>query len=277
MEGVLESRLFFGASVLVADQFVRGCLRARLNPPFLASPRSTKMGINKHISTVRHATVPRRWNKHREFKPSEIYGPGVDLDQVEICDNEYWSFVACETDDPCPDCGCLSAHVDSIIIAVDGACWGNGKPEAKAAAGVFVGDESRFNDSFILAEENPTNQMAELRAGIRGLEQALAIQSQGIQGETLHQVIVKADSEYLVKGITDWVFKWEHNRYRTSRGTPVLNASLFRRLQGLVQELNALNVEVLFWHVPRERNKQADMWANMALRNGWVEEPSDAS
>lgn len=49
------------------------------------------------------------------------------------------------------------------------------------------------------------------------------------------------------------------NDYRTSRGTPVVNASLFRKLQELVAELNGLNVEVLFWHVPRERNKQADM------------------
>lgn len=26
---------------------------------------------------------------------------------------------------------------------------------------------------------------------------------------------------------------------------------------------------VLFLHVPRERNRKTDMWANMALRNGW--------
>ncbi|KAI6777604.1 Ribonuclease H [Emericellopsis cladophorae] len=50
------------------------------------------MGINKHVSTVRHATLSRRWNKRREFNPNEIYGPGIDLNQIEICDDEHWSF-----------------------------------------------------------------------------------------------------------------------------------------------------------------------------------------
>jgi ribonuclease HI len=229
------------------------------------------MGINKHRSAVDHSDRPRQWTKDRSFKPDERYGQGIDLDSVEVCDDEHWTFVACDMDDPCQDCGSLSAHVDCIIIAVDGACRNNGTLEAKAAAGVFVGDESTFNDSFILTGSNTTNQTAELRAGIRGLEQALAIRSQGVRGEILQQVVVKADSEYLVNGMTSWVFKWESNGYRTSRGTPVSNASLFRKLQDLTKELNALNVEVLFWHVPRERNKQADMWANLALHNGWTE------
>jgi ribonuclease HI len=109
-------------------------------------------------------------------------------------------------------------------------------------------------------------------AGIRALEQALVIQSNQINGYDLHMVVIKADSEYLVKGMTEWVFKWEKNGYRTSRGTPVANATFFKKLDNLVNELNKLNVEVRFWHVPREYNKQADMLANMALENDWDEE-----
>jgi ribonuclease HI len=52
-----------------------------------------------------------------------------------------------------------------------------------------------------------------------------------------------ADSEYLVKGMTSWVFKWKSNGYRTSRGTSVSNASLSENFKILL-ELNALNVEV---------------------------------
>jgi ribonuclease HI len=165
----------------------------------------------------------------------------------------------------------LSAHKDCIVIAVDGACWNNGTADARAAAGVFVGEESEYNDSFVLKVSKPTNQVAELRAGIRGLEQALVIKSNGVGDGDLKQVVIKADSEYLVKAMTEWVFKWERNGYRNSRGTPVTNTPHFKRLEELVVELNKLDVEVLFWHVPRDYNKQADMWANNALHNDWDE------
>ena len=128
-----------------------------------------------------------------------------------------------------------------------------------------------LNDGFILDIPNPTNQIAELTAGIHGLERALAIEKDGRLGdEDLHQVVIKADSEYLVKGMTEWVFKWEVNGYRTARGTPVVNALLFLKLQGLVASLNRRNVQVLFWHVPRERNGDADAWANWGFDNGRV-------
>lgn len=104
---------------------------------------------------------------------------------------------------------------------------------------------------------------------MRGLEQGLAIESQGVEDENLQKVVIKADSEYLVMGMTEWGFRWEMNGYQTSRGAAVANASLFRKLQELVILLNERKVEVLFWHIPRERNKEADMWANMALHNGW--------
>ncbi|KAF5120837.1 Ribonuclease H [Metarhizium anisopliae] len=230
------------------------------------------MGIRRHPSVTDHADLSsREWTRDRKFVPNKRYGQNVDLDLVEVCDDECWTYVAYDRDKPCKNCGRLSAHADCIVIAVVGACWNNGTPNAKAAAGVFVGHESRYNDSFILNVPNPTNQIAELRAGVRGLEQALVIKSQGLEDGDLQQVVIKADSEYLVKGMTEWVFKWEMNGYRTSRGVAVANASLFKKLQELVAELNERKVEVLFWHVPRERNKQADMWANMALHNGWNE------
>jgi ribonuclease HI len=226
------------------------------------------MGRNKHLSSTDLCgpSQERDWVKDRKFKPRELYGQDIDLDDVEICYDD-WTYVACYRADPCEYCGGLAAHTDCIVIAVDGACSNNGKANARAAAGVFVGDKSKYNASFALSMTEPTNQKAELRAGICGLEKAHLIQKNGVGGSKLNQVIIKADSEYLVKGMTEWMFKWEKNGYRTSRDTPVTNASLFKRLEQLVTELNKLNVEVLFWHVPRERNQEADTWANMALRS----------
>jgi len=224
------------------------------------------MGIKRHYSDV-DSPRTREWAKDRKFNPKERYGEKIDLDIVEFFDDN-WTFVACDRASPCRHCGKLPIHGDCIIIAVDGACRNNGTAEAIAAAGVFVGDESKYNDSFILRVSKPTNQIAELSAGILGLEKALVIRnkgSKGVNGGVLSQVVIKADSEYLVKGMTEWVFRWNKNGYRTSRGTPVANAQLFRKLEELVAKLNELNVEVLFWHVPRSRNEDADEWANKAL------------
>ena len=60
------------------------------------------------------------------------------------------------------------------------------------------------------------------------------------------------------------MFKWKENDYRTARASLVTNR-LFEKLDRQVAELNDMGVEMLFWHVSRERNREADKLANMAL------------
>ena len=240
-----------------------------LRYPQILHASSHAMGINRHRLAADHSdpSRPRKWADNREFKPIERYGEKVDLDDVEASDDDGdWTYVACENDGPCESCGRLSGHTDCIIIAIDGACRKNGTKEARAAAGVFVGDKSEYNKSVLLTGSRPTNQVAELSAGILGLEEAIKIRREGIGGGDLHQVVIKTDSKYLVEGMTEWVFKWEKNGYRTSKGTVVTNSGLFKRLEELAGKLRELNVEVLFWHVPRELNRQADELANIALQ-----------
>jgi ribonuclease HI len=113
-----------------------------------------------------------------------------------------------------------------------------------------------------------TNQIAELNAGITALEQAIDIlQTKALGEDPLHTVVIKADSEYLVKGMTEWVFKWEVNGYKNARRDSVKNSELFKELHKLVKVLNTSDVEVLFWHVPREMNKEADRLANQAFKS----------
>jgi ribonuclease HI len=137
--------------------------------------------------------------------------------------------VACEDDDPCSSCDRFIPHLDSIFIAVDGACSGNGQANAKAAIGVFFGQMSKYNQSVLLSEPHVTNQIAELRAGILALKQAEEIvRTKALGDGPLHTVVIKADSEYLIKGMTEWVFKWETSGYRSANRKPVKNAKLFR-------------------------------------------------
>ncbi|KAL3599774.1 hypothetical protein FPOAC2_04002 [Fusarium poae] len=192
----------------------------------------------------------REWVQNRKFEPSSRYRDSIDLDLIQVTnDDEDWTYVACENALPCNDCDCIAPHVDSIFIAVNGACRGNGHANAKAAVGVFFGRRSTYNQSVLLDQSHVTNQIAELKAGILALEQAKEI----------------ADSDYLVKGMTEWVFKWETNGYKTAKRKLVENAKLFQELRALVGDLNTSNAEVLFWRVPREMNKEADELANQAF------------
>lgn len=183
-------------------------------------------------------------------------------------DDDEFTYLACDHAAPCPNHG-LPEHLNCIVIAADGACRGNGTAEARGAAGIFVGKKSTYNRSMPLGAQGATNQKAELMAGLLGLHQAMAIaQADDLGDEPLDTVVIKADSEYLVKGMTERVFRWERNGYRTSRGEAVKNAELFQELQTQVQTLNALSVKVLFWQVPRVRNQEADRLANGAFLDG---------
>ena len=65
----------------------------------------------------------------------------------------------------------------------------------------------------------------------------------------------------------DPLSQWENNGYRTCKGAPVKNWELFKQLDGLIRNLNELDAEVLFWHVPRSQNTEADELASRALRS----------
>ncbi|KAH6977799.1 ribonuclease H-like domain-containing protein [Fusarium venenatum] len=209
----------------------------------------------------------RAWAQDRKFEPSLRYRDGIDLDLIEVSnDDKDWTYVACEDAHPCRHCDCIAPHIDSIFIAVDGACRGNGQVNAKAAIGVFFGQASTYNQSVLLTEPNMTNQIAELKAGILALKQAKEIvRNNALPYGPLHTIVIKSDSDYLVKGMTEWVFKWETNGYKTAKRKLVENAKLFQELCALVGDLNTSNVEVLFWRVPREMNKEADRLANEAF------------
>ncbi|KAG5989318.1 hypothetical protein E4U52_005666 [Claviceps spartinae] len=207
----------------------------------------------------------------------------MGIDEVEICDfDEDWTYYVACIGEPCKSCGTRDPHISSIVISVvagyigvftahpNGACSGNGTADAFMAAGVFFNTNSRYNQSLPLDGPTVTNQVAELRAGILALELAMDIwwdERFGEDGDQrLREVVIKADSDYLVKGMTDYIFKWKQNGFLTTRRTPVTNRALFEELEALVNELNSMGIDVYFWHVPRSFNQSADRLAKMASK-----------
>jgi ribonuclease HI len=139
--------------------------------------------------------------------------------------------------------------------------------------GVFFAPDSEENFAGILSYDNPrlhTSQAAELNACQYALDAALDICDKGVienlHGRgTLKQVVIKTDSEHLYLGLTERVFKWEDNGWLTTAKTPVTHRYIFKQLQRSVADPEDLGVEVLFWWVPRERNRDADALASSVL------------
>ena len=76
--------------------------------------------------------------------------------------------------------------------------------------------------------------------------------------EIVREVIVMTDSEYVAKSMSLWVWKWERNGWRTSRGGEVENQDLIVVLHGLGKGLEREGVSVRVWRVGREWNGEAD-------------------
>ena len=104
----------------------------------------------------------------------------------------------------------------TVELFSDGACKGNPGP---GGWGVLLrcGEHEK---SLCGGEQNTTNNRMELTAVIKGLEELK---------ETC-QVSVTTDSEYVRKGITEWIIKWRQKGWRTSAKTAVKNSDLWQQL-----------------------------------------------
>ena len=101
----------------------------------------------------------------------------------------------------------------SVEIFTDGACRGNPGPGGWAAL-LRKGTTEKMISG---AEEISTNNQMELMAAIQGLEQL----------KKSVRVTLTTDSQYVRQGITQWIYKWKKNGWRTSSGSDVKNKDLW--------------------------------------------------
>lgn len=133
-------------------------------------------------------------------------------------------------------CGTQVCHLDSLIVAVRGACAHVGTPKtARSSYGVFFGAEGSakaYNISALVAnsdEQAPhTIQRAELHAAIEAVEAVKKFVNEGGQWpckkgtcpvEGAHRckvkyIVVKIDSDYLENAMTENIFKWMKNGWK---------------------------------------------------------------
>jgi len=152
----------------------------------------------------------------------------------------------------------------SLKIYTDGGCSGNPGPGGWAYVMVletFQGPKVVEESSG--GEKDTTNNRMELIAvieSLRALKTAGAGGAGGAQGALPRRAVIFTDSQYVQKGITEWIHKWKKNAWRTSDKKPVKNQDLWMELDSLAGEL-PLGWEWVQGHAGIEFNERCDRLA----------------
>lgn len=139
-----------------------------------------------------------------------------------------------------------------ITIYTDGACKGNPGP---GGWGALIVDGDTDPRELCGGEAGTTNNRMELLAVIRALE---SIADGG-------EIALYTDSQYVQKGITEWIGNWVKRGWKTASRKPVKNADLWREL--LAQsERHEVQWHWVKGHAGHPGNERADELANQGVQ-----------
>ena len=141
-------------------------------------------------------------------------------------------------------------NADTIYIYSDGACKGNPGPGGWGALLVTDGHRKEICGG----EANTTNNRMEMTAVIRALESL----------KRPSAVEVHTDSQYVQKGISEWMAGWKRRNWRTADGKPVKNQDLWLQLDALSQ-LHSIEWKWVRGHNGHPENERADELANQGV------------
>lgn len=138
----------------------------------------------------------------------------------------------------------------AVEIFTDGACRGNPGPGGWGVLLRYNGTEKHLYGG----EVHTTNNRMELLAAIRGLEAV---------SETC-QIDLTSDSQYVRKGITEWLQGWKAKGWKTAAKKPVKNKDLWQLLDQQAQR-HQINWHWVKGHSGHRENEIADDLANKGI------------
>jgi len=139
---------------------------------------------------------------------------------------------------------------ERVELFTDGACSGNPGPGGWGALLRFGGRERELSG----AESATTNNRMEMMAvimGLRALKRACAVH-------------ITSDSQYVIKGINEWLPNWRRNGFRTAAKKPVANEDLWRALDDEVKR-HQVTWEWVRGHDGHAENERVDELARRAI------------
>jgi len=143
----------------------------------------------------------------------------------------------------------LTAKKDTVTIYTDGGCDPNPGVGGWAAVLIYGTHKKELSG----AEPASTNNRMEMTAAIRAL-QAL---------KRPCRVVLHTDSQYLKRGITEWLPNWKRRQWKR-KGGPLKNEDLWRKLD----HLNSAHQVTWRWvrgHVGNRYNERCDQLAEQAI------------
>ncbi len=146
-----------------------------------------------------------------------------------------------------------------VVVYTDGGCHGNPGPGGWAAVLRCGSQELEVGGG----DPDTTNNRMELAAAIG----ALSVLNQPCTVELF------TDSQYVRKGITQWIHGWKRKGWKTAAGDPVKNDDLWRRLDALTQK-HTIQWQWVKGHAGNELNERCDRRANAEIAKVKTHRPS---
>jgi len=146
----------------------------------------------------------------------------------------------------------------NIKIYTDGGCSGNPGPGAWAYI-ILEGQGSSQGSGYV---QQTTNNRMELQAVIESLREVH-------NNPTRHSLEIEifTDSQYVKKGISDWIHSWVQNGWRTRSKKPVKNQDLWQELMRLTTPLK-IRWHWLQGHAGDTHNEACDRLVRKAIEQG---------
>ena len=145
-----------------------------------------------------------------------------------------------------------STAQQNVVIYTDGACKGNPGPGGWGALLAMGGTEKELFGGELVTTNNRMEMTAVIEA-VAALKRPCSV--------TLY-----LDSQYVLKGITEWIHGWKARGWRTAAKAPVKNVDLWQRLDALlVSGAHTIDWRWVRGHTGDPGNERADALANKGV------------
>ncbi len=136
--------------------------------------------------------------------------------------------------------------MDEVEVFTDGACSGNPGPGGWGAILRSKGVEKELSGG----EKDTTNNRMEMMAVIDALESL----------KRPCKVKITTDSQYVMKGMLEWLPGWKKRNWKTAAKKPVKNVDLWQRMEKSAEQ-HTLEWEWVRGHQGHVENERADQLA----------------
>ncbi len=140
--------------------------------------------------------------------------------------------------------------MEKVEIFTDGACKGNPGPGGWGALLIAGGHKKELYGG----ELNTTNNRMELKAVI----EALSVLKRPCE------IVIHTDSQYVQKGISEWIHGWKARGWKTAAKEPVKNVDLWQALD-TAQAGHQIQWRWVKGHAGHDGNERADALANLGV------------